>query len=304
MAKRANERRPEERPRRRTEPGHGSRKARQAAAQQRRRRTRSAGIAAAVAVLAVVTVLAIFSLTRSVATPQAAEGAGATGDAIQHVPVSTLDAVGSGTGVTPPTALPSGTAPLTEGGRPEVLYIGAEYCPFCAAQRWPLIVALSRFGSFQGLGATASSPSDSFPNTQTFSFHGATFTSDLLSFSGVETATNTGAPLDQPTAAEQALFQQYDAAPYTTAPGSIPFLLIGNRYVSIGSEIDPGTLQGMTRDQIVAALSDPNSSVARTIGGAANTITAAICQSTGGKPANVCTGPAVTQAATTLPSAG
>ena len=167
-----------------------------------------------------------------------------------------------------------------------------------------MIVALSRFGSFQRLGATASSPSDSFPNTQTFSFHGATFTSDLLSFSGVETATNTGAPLDQPTAAEQALFQQYDAAPYTTAPGSIPFLLIGNRYVSIGSEIDPGTLQGMTRDQIVAALSDPNSSVARTIGGAANTITAAICQSTGGKPANVCTGPAVTQAATTLPSAG
>ena len=129
MAKRANERRPEERPRRRTEPGHGSRKARQAAAQQRRRRTRSAGIAAAVAVLAVVTVLAIFSLTRSVATPQAAEGSGATGDAIQHVPVSTLDAVGSGTGVTPLTALPSGTAPLTEGGRPEVLYIGAEYCP-------------------------------------------------------------------------------------------------------------------------------------------------------------------------------
>ena len=42
-------------------------------------------------------------------------------------------------------------APLTSGGKPEMLYIGAEYCPYCAAERWAMIVALSRFGTFSGL---------------------------------------------------------------------------------------------------------------------------------------------------------
>jgi hypothetical protein len=59
----------------------------------------------------------------------------------------------------------------------------------------------------------------------------------------------------------------------------------------------------MTRDQIVAALSDPNSQVAKTVDGAANTITAAICQTTGGKPAGVCSSPTITQVAATLPPA-
>ncbi|MGH3290263.1 MAG: DUF929 family protein, partial [Trebonia sp.] len=47
--------------------------------------------------------------------------------------------------------------PLTRGGKPEVLYVGAEYCPYCAMENWPLIVALSRFGQFTGL-TTSRSP--------------------------------------------------------------------------------------------------------------------------------------------------
>ena len=43
---------------------------------------------------------------------------------------------------------------LTADGKPEVLYVGAEYCPFCAAERWPVVVALSRFGTWSGLSAT------------------------------------------------------------------------------------------------------------------------------------------------------
>ena len=42
-------------------------------------------------------------------------------------------------------------SPLTAKGRPEVLCVGTEYCPYCAAQSWALIVALSRFGMFTGL---------------------------------------------------------------------------------------------------------------------------------------------------------
>src|SRR5215471_17073708 len=42
---------------------------------------------------------------------------------------------------------PGSGAPLTSGGKPEMLYIGAEYCPYCAAMRWSMAVALSRFGT-------------------------------------------------------------------------------------------------------------------------------------------------------------
>ncbi len=42
-------------------------------------------------------------------------------------------------------------APPHLDGKPEVLFVGAEFCPFCAAERWPLIVALSRFGRFTAL---------------------------------------------------------------------------------------------------------------------------------------------------------
>src|ERR1700721_1365736 len=48
--------------------------------------------------------------------------------------------------------------PLSSGGKPEVLYVGTEFCPYCMAESWPLIVALSRFGQFTGL-RTSRSPS-------------------------------------------------------------------------------------------------------------------------------------------------
>ena len=59
-----------------------------------------------------------------------------------------------------------GTA-LTQNGKPEVLYIGSEYCPFCAAQRWAMVNAFSRFGTFTGLTTTHSSSTDTDPNTPT-----------------------------------------------------------------------------------------------------------------------------------------
>ncbi len=301
MAKRTDDRRPKGK--QAPQPGRSSRKAQQAEAERRRQRTRRAGLAGVGLVLVFIALVVIVALLRPKPSSQPSTTAGSVGTAVQQVPESTLNAVGAGSGVTPPMALAANTPPLTQNGRPQVLYVGAEYCPFCAAERWPLIVALSRFGTFDNLTATSSSATDTFPNTQTFSFHGSTYTSDYLAFNGVETETNTGQPLDQPTAAQQGLFQQYDAAPYTNQPGAIPFLMIGNRYVTIGAEYDPGILRGMTREQIVAALSDPTSPVAKSIDGAANTITAAICQTTGGKPANVCSSPTITRVTTTLPPA-
>ena len=35
-------------------------------------------------------------------------------------------------------------ASLTSDGKPQMLYIGAEFCPYCAAMRWSMAVALSK----------------------------------------------------------------------------------------------------------------------------------------------------------------
>ena len=72
------------------------------------------------------------------------------------VPASTLDAVGSPSGDSLPSAI-SGTSILKDqDGKPLITYVGAEYCPYCAAERWALAVALSRFGTFSNLSATHS----------------------------------------------------------------------------------------------------------------------------------------------------
>ena len=46
---------------------------------------------------------------------------------------------------------------------PEVLYMGAEYCPYCAAQRWSTIIALSRFGTWAGSAICRVTPATSIP---------------------------------------------------------------------------------------------------------------------------------------------
>src|ERR1700734_2843427 len=76
---------------------------------------------------------------------------------------------------------------LTQNGKPEVLFIGAEYCPFCAAQRWAMVNAFSRFGPFTGLTTTHSSSTDTDANTPTLTFYGSTYTSKYISLVTVET---------------------------------------------------------------------------------------------------------------------
>jgi hypothetical protein len=51
----------------------------------------------------------------------------------------------SSTLLTRPGTLNAVSGPhLTSSGKPEILYVATEYCPYCAVENWPLIVALSR----------------------------------------------------------------------------------------------------------------------------------------------------------------
>ncbi len=272
---------------------------------QRRRNLRIA-VAAVAAVVVVLGGLVVAKLA-GVGSPRSAAVSTAAGtpsaavlEGVTSVPVSVLDTVGVGSAQNAPTKV---SAPaLVDGTKQRVLYIGAEYCPYCAAQRWPLVVALARFGTWTGLRTTTSASDDVFPDTPTLSFHGASFSSDVVTFNGYEQLDRDRKPLDTLPAADSAVLATFDAPPYVPADakGSIPFLDIGGVYIASGASFSSDLLAGKSHEQIATALSDPRSDIARAVDGSANAITAAICDVTGGKPASVCTASGVTAAKVTL----
>jgi hypothetical protein len=173
-------------------------------------------------------------------------------------------------------------------GKPAFFYVGALFCPYCATERWSLLLALSRFGTFSGVTGAASDPTDVFPNTQTFSFVGSTYTSQYVSFSPVEVEDVDRQPLQSLTATEKEILSAWN-------PGvDIPFLYIGNKFLGgLPNWVNPENLAGLTRTQIAADLSNPNSPVGREIDANANYLTAAICSVDGDRPASVCQSPGV-----------
>jgi hypothetical protein len=212
---------------------------------------------------------------------------------IAHVPAATLNTVGKGTvpAFHPPLSPGSGP-PLTSGGHPEMLYIGAEYCPYCAATRWSMAVALSRFGTLTPpLRGIHSSPTDVDPNTATLTFYKAGYTSKYLVFTPVENLTVAKTALQNPTSQQNALWAKYEPDPNTRG---YPFIDFGNKLVLKGPIYDPAVLAGKSWSQIAAALKDPSSPIAQSVDGGANYITGAICQMTNNQPGSVCNSPAVT----------
>ena len=222
---------------------------------------------------------------------------------VTHVPASVFQAVGvPSTLIAPQVA--KNQPPLTAAGKPEVLYIGAEYCPYCAAERWAMVVAFSRFGTFANLKETNSSPWDTDPGTATFSFHGSTFTSNVITFTPVEHETNdkngagTRTVLQALTTAQQSLWTKYSAQ-FGSQTG-YPFIDIGNKVFVLGPAYNPSILAGLGQDAIAAKLTNPNDPVTQAIVGEANYLSAGICALTGQQPTSVCSAPATTEATQAL----
>jgi hypothetical protein len=272
-----------------------------------RRRALMAG-GSVVVVLVLVLVLVLVKIN---AKPAAAPKAGSATMAavitrdVTTIPASVFNAVGAGpagAGKVDPLTPISG-APLTENGKPEVLFLGAEYCPYCAAERWAMAAALSRFGTLSGLGLIHSTPNDIYSNTATLDFYKSSYVSQYLAFTPVELQTVAEKQLQTPTAAQRQLLTKWDVPPYTNQTGSIPFIYFDGKYVlntsqylptvlgTTGTE-DPGHF-GLTWQQIAADLRNPDSPVAQSVLGSANTITAGLCTLTGGQPGSVCNSPAV-----------
>lgn len=223
---------------------------------------------------------------------------------LTHVPSSAFAKVGvhSSSQVYAPVHAknqPVLTASTTKGALPDVLYVGGEFCPYCAAERWPLVVALSRFGSFKGLSPMSSASTDVYPSTPTVSFYHSSYTSKYIVFSPVEIYANylnkkktAWANLETLTRRQARTLATYDSSKYfpgvsATSP-PIPFVDLGNAYLIVGSSFTPQVLHGLTRSQIIASLAKPKTASAYAILATANYLTASICSLTHQLPATVC----------------
>jgi hypothetical protein len=231
--------------------------------------------------------------------------------ALSSVPESTFDAVGvtaAGTTLTPPSLVVA-PAPSTVGGKPDVLFVGAEFCPFCAAERWPLVVALARFGTFTELHDSASAPLTVFPNTPTFTFDGVGYSSRYVTLTGVELYSGTTGPdgtftrLARLSTGQAGLVARFGPQAGGVVAGTAPFVDVAGRLVAVTSGFSPALLIGLSQAQIAGDVAQPTprangsgsgsggTSVPPTgqaVIAVANQLSAGICAATGQQPAAVC----------------
>lgn len=220
---------------------------------------------------------------------------------------SVMNSVGvpSSSVVSPPSIL-KGQSPLKFDGKPGALFIGAEYCPYCGAERWAEILAFSKFGTFTGLQETTSSPWDVDPDTPTFSFKQATYTSSYVTFRPIEYESNATGPngagihvISSLTSQEQSLWNQYESH-FGVQSGSVPFLDIGNKLFVTSPSYNPQVLAGLNQDEVASKLTKPSDPVTQSIVGTANYLIAGICSITQDQPSSVCSTSAVMQASHAL----
>lgn len=269
---------------------------------------------AIIVILVIVVAIVVYAVAGPPDSPGAVRRA-PTSDAVvsdvAHVPPSVFNAVGvnptSGALVTltPPSVVDG--APLLSMGKPEVLYVGAEYCPFCGAERWPLVVALSRFGHFDTLTNMQSAALSVFPGIQSFSFVGSTYASRYVTFTGVELYSNAvdsnGAytRIASLTPAQSSLVSKY-SSPGTTASGSpsFPFVDVANVVVASTSGFSPALIANMSQSAIASTLDQPTQPSTQAIVASANYLSAGLCRATHGQPGSVCTSRGVRSALAAL----
>jgi hypothetical protein len=250
--------------------------------------------------------------------------------AVENVPNSDLAAAGNAAGVVSSLGKPgsgAGIVPLSgtqlkKNGKPEVLFLGSEYCPYCAATRWPLVIALSKFGTWHGLEETSSSYLDVYSDTNTLDFAKATYKSPYLVFDPTEQYSNhcypkavekdpqgntppdvcyndEYYPLQRPSKATFTLVTKYDTAKYFTSSGAdgIPFIDFGGKYIESGSLYSPQILHGVSWGQIARALKYPTvpNGIGQAVLATANRYIAMLCEITHNKPP-VCSQPFVKSA--------
>jgi len=170
---------------------------------------------------------------------------------------------------------------MRRNGKLFVFFMGAEHCPYCAAERWAIVRALSKFGQWDGLKQTISAARDEpFLNLPTYDFTEAKYTSSHIEFVSREIKDREFKPLQKLLKTEQKLVRKFNPDKY------IPFLLVGGRFMQIGAGFTPKIFIGHTFRQTETELKKVESEIRKTIDAEANIVAALLCLS--GLPQELC----------------
>ncbi len=267
---------------------------------KRRQTVRRLEIIAVVAVVAAAVVVGLY-LTMNTRSANDAYIGKPVSQKVYSLLYQTSKAPYGASGSTYLTAVQNISGPLfSANGKPILVSATGEHCSPCSLQRWPLIIALMRFGNFTNLEYMTSSVAEG--DYSTFAFAASSYQSNYLVFQPYEVYDRTGNPLATLPANYSSANQQYGRS-------SIPFLDFADKYVISGSILpNPGLLGTKNWTQIISSI-QTGDTLGSQIKQAANVITAVICKTTGDKPASVCGQDSITALTVSLasyspPSAG
>ncbi|HEV2449123.1 MAG TPA: DUF929 family protein [Thermoplasmata archaeon] len=127
-------------------------------------------------------------------------------------------------------------AAITDGGHPQLLFIGSIACPYCSASSWAIFGALQAFGSLNSYSYGASNPADTFPHTPEVELDSSGYSSNYVSWDVKEGSNPNQITEPALSTVESAYVSAYDQGL------SIPFLVVDGIFIHVGTLIDPSQL--------------------------------------------------------------
>jgi len=164
------------------------------------------------------------------------------------------------------------TAIKTKSGKTLVFFLGAGFCPFCAAERWSIVEALKNFGTWQDLQEDFSAEKDEkYLNIPTFNFVNASYSSSYVEFQAIETADRHFNAMDNEGK------DQYDILENYNPDQIIPFTLIDGQFMQAGSGYSPKLFEGLDHNRVREQILDPKSTLGSSIKNETAFLMALIC---------------------------
>jgi uncharacterized protein DUF929 len=213
-------------------------------------------------------------------------------NAIGRIDTAVASELGPTTASAPSAALghfkPIGTE-LKKGGKPEVMMIGTLSCEYCAAERWALVKALGRFGTWSNLNAGTNGA-----GIPTFNLVDTKYSSWYISLVHKDLQDLNGDALQTLTAREHALYKKYDPQ------GVTPLLIVG-KYALVGQGVDPAPMIDRDfRSVQISLIKNETTGYTGPINAEANLITAMLCRADAGNPSVFCGRPEIKRIASKL----
>ncbi|MGB9168189.1 MAG: DUF929 family protein [Nitrososphaeraceae archaeon] len=148
----------------------------------------------------------------------------------------------------------------TISGKKLIFFLGAGFCPYCAAERWAIVEGLRKFAEWKELIENHSaSTNEKFLNIATFDFSHFKYESSFVEFRGNEIADRDSKGKEILEKIDKEILETYNP------DHLIPFLLIDGQFMQFGTGINPESLEKLNHEEIRKMISDENSVVGKSI---------------------------------------